>query len=178
MQYIFIFLISVFLFTTNCDQKYAYLGTTKGTYTTTIWIQEDVGGECSYTDLDEIVLDTGSMVHHVENSFSGDSTATRRFLKTNFGLVPTNEIKRDVNGSFSSGNEFAFSAPPDDTALRSKFYAHFYSAEEWNRDMGDSGLIMPITSKGRLKKLYADNRKPCKSVCLFSNTIFPFLKTR
>lgn len=134
-------LLPLFVCTSYCDQKYTFIGVTRGDYSTSIWILEDVGGECGYTDLQEVILDsTGG--HRVEHTSSSDSTAMRTFLKTVLVPVEFTKFARDEKGIFSNG-KITVAAPPGDTAIENEFYRLGSSAWEWNTRKGSKGMVLP-----------------------------------
>lgn len=153
MKFLLIFFMALFFCTTNCDQKYTLLGITHG-YTTTAWIQLDVGGECSYTMLEQVIIDTGAHVYRSTSYFSGDSNATRKFLKKNLQSDSLVEIKK-LNNTWASPGLFSIATPEWNTRLQTKFRNGGYQVSEWNKMMGDSGIILPKNTAGKITLLYA-----------------------
>jgi len=153
MKFFLVCLPALFICTTNCVQKHTLLGITSG-YSTTVWIQEDVGGECSYTMLEMVTIDTSAKGYRSTNYFSGDSTAMRKFIRKNFQNDSLREVFRSGN-SYSYGNVFSLCAPNDSVRLREKFESWYGSPTQWNKVMGDSGIIVPKVNKGRLTLAYA-----------------------
>lgn len=153
MKFLLVFFLALFFCTTNCEQHYALLGVSHG-YSTTIWIQLDVGGECSYTMLEMVNIGNDSLVQRSTNYFSGDSTATRKFIKKNFEYDSLVEINK-ANHSWTRPGLFSVSAPEWNARLRGKYKSGGYQPKEWNKMMGDSGMVLPTNATGKITLLYA-----------------------
>lgn len=157
MQYIIVFFLSLFLFTTNCVQKINYIGMTEGQTTATVWVMEEVGGECDFTVMHQICVDTAWRVHSTDNYYNGDTTAAGKMIRTMQPIV-TNKLSADKSGKYMPDLTISFVKPKSNARLVEKFRNNYYSAWDWNKQSRDSAIAAPVFAGCTAELLYAAPR--------------------
>ena len=156
MSILFVFIYSLLL-STNCLQEFTFLGVTEPS---TIWIIQDVGGECYFSKLTQIVVED-SLVYSVVSNFK-EFKKTKQFENSFSVLAQVPFIKLTHNNNrfvYQGGKEFIVAEPKVDSALISQFPNDpSKAAEPWNRQMGIRGIQLPQISGVNTTLLYAYHR--------------------
>lgn len=157
MKHILTFCVPLILFTSFCDQEYTFMGATSGYNSSSIWILEEVGGECGYTDLQEIILVGDEKGKRAVNYSSGDTVAIRRFLNEHLHSRTSVRLTKDDKNVFSgcTSLKFTLRTPVDNKRLREKFNHFGDRASDWNAMMGDSGVVAPDFTGIKASLVYA-----------------------
>lgn len=132
--------------TTNCDQSFTFLLATAD-HNPDFWVIEDVGGECSYTHLIQILVED-TVVTCV--SISRIGYGNWKWLQENAKYIVSVPVKELVNenGVWSiPGLSWFIEAPPMDSTLLKLFQKEYYAGRErsWNELYGTKGICVPST---------------------------------
>ncbi len=157
MQYLFVLALSLFLFTTNCVQKIHFVGITEGQTTATVWVMEEVGGECAFTVMHQICVDTAWRVHSTDNYYSSDTASASKMIRT-MQPIAVNRISQEGDGKFMPELTMSFVKPKANSGWVTKFRDKYSSAWEWNKQPRDSSLALPVFSGCTAELLYAAPR--------------------
>jgi hypothetical protein len=157
MHYLIVFLVSLFLFTTNCTQKIHFVGMTEGQTTATVWVMEEVGGECGFTVMHQICMDTAWRVHSTDNYYEGDTTSAGKMIR-DMHVIAVQHPVMQKDGKFNADPTMSFSKPKSNARWMEKFKDNYYSAWDWNKQVRDSSIVPPIFTGCTAELLYAAPR--------------------
>lgn len=142
--------VFILLLSTNCEVHYRFLGVTNGS---TIWIVEDVDGECGYTDLRQVDFSDSTKARSIQTYFKEDTTG----FSKGFDLLEKDKVKKlsVVNGKCTVTASLSFSLPANRNDLLAKAEERYHKDYQMKSQPGDSTMVEPVFQNGPPKFLYA-----------------------
>ncbi|MBE0534359.1 MAG: hypothetical protein IH624_01730 [Phycisphaerae bacterium] len=142
---------------TSCDQKFTFLGLTRGSQPI-LWVAEELGGECLSTQLVQVILDDPNAVTVSTEIPSRQVTWLKDAMKQ-FATEAARPLD-DVQGLWMARGATWYVKPPNPRSdLSLAFSAHVAGGGSngisWNKERGLKGVVAPEVGNAGARLIYS-----------------------
>jgi hypothetical protein len=141
---------------TSCDQKFTFLGLTRGSRPV-VWVAEELGGECLSAQLVQAILDDPNTTT-VSTDIPSRQIGWLKEAMANFATEKPQPLQ-DVQGFWMARGTTWYIKPPQTRSdLASAFTAHVAAGgsngQTWNKARGLKGVVAPEVGNATARLIY------------------------
>jgi len=143
---------------TSCNQKFTFLGLTRGSHHT-VWVAEELGGECLSAQLVQVILDEPDTVT-VTTDIPSRQTGWLKEAMGNFAVEKAQPMKDNQGLWMAPATTWSVAPPQPRDDLAKAFTDHVVAGgsngSTWNKARGLKGVVPPQIGNADAKLIYFD----------------------